>query len=40
MFLACLSSFNHLLLPEYSSREKLKERLLLAITQSEGFGLR
>lgn len=32
--------FNHLLLPEYSTREKLKDRLLLAITQSEGFGLR
>ncbi|KAG7377858.1 putative E3 ubiquitin-protein ligase HTD2 [Phytophthora pseudosyringae] len=32
--------FNHLLLPEYSSREKLKERLLLAINQAEGFGLR
>ncbi|KAG6613726.1 HECT E3 ubiquitin ligase [Phytophthora cinnamomi] len=32
--------FNHLLLPEYSSRDKLKERLLLAINQAEGFGLR
>ncbi|KAL4169032.1 hypothetical protein KRP22_009961 [Phytophthora ramorum] len=32
--------FNHLLLPEYSGREKLKERLLLAINQAEGFGLR
>ncbi|DAZ93940.1 TPA: hypothetical protein N0F65_012886 [Lagenidium giganteum] len=32
--------FNHLLLPEYSSKEKLRERLLLAINQSEGFGLR
>ncbi|KAL3657909.1 hypothetical protein V7S43_017108 [Phytophthora oleae] len=32
--------FNHLLLPEYSTREKLKERLLLAINQAEGFGLR
>ena len=31
--------FNHLLLPEYSSKEKLKERLLLAIQNSEGFGL-
>jgi hypothetical protein len=29
-----------LLLPEYSSRDKLKERLLLAINQAEGFGLR
>lgn len=33
-------SFNHLLLPEYSSRDKLQERLLLAISQAEGFGLR
>mmetsp|Transcript_23572 Transcript_23572/g.30811 ORF Transcript_23572/g.30811 Transcript_23572/m.30811 type:complete len:744 (+) Transcript_23572:165-2396(+) len=32
--------FNHLLLPEYSSLEKLKDRLTLAIEQSEGFGLR
>ncbi|CEG46973.1 E3 ubiquitin protein ligase [Plasmopara halstedii] len=32
--------FNHLLLPEYSSRDKLKERLLIAINQAEGFGLR
>ncbi|GLE00692.1 hypothetical protein PINS_up009480 [Pythium insidiosum] len=32
--------FNHLLLPEYSTREKLKDRLLLAINQAEGFGLR
>jgi len=31
--------FNHLLLPEYSSKEKLKERLLIAINNSEGFGL-
>ncbi|KAF0693070.1 Aste57867_15922 [Aphanomyces stellatus] len=31
--------FNHLLLPEYSSLEKLKERLMIAICQSEGFGL-
>lgn len=32
--------FNHLLLPEYASRDKLKDRLLTAISQSEGFGLR
>ncbi|CAI5746645.1 unnamed protein product [Peronospora destructor] len=32
--------FNHLLLPEYSSRAKLKGLLLLAINQAEGFGLR
>lgn len=31
--------FNHLLLPEYSSREKLKRLLLRAISESEGFGL-
>ena len=31
--------FNHLLLPEYSSKDKLKERLLVAIQNSEGFGL-
>jgi ubiquitin-protein ligase E3 A len=32
--------FNHLLLPNYATRDKLKNRLKLAITQSEGFGLR
>ena len=32
--------FNHLLLPDYSSPEVLKERLMFAMTQSEGFGLR
>jgi hypothetical protein len=32
--------FNHLLLPDYSSREKLEQKLKLAITQTEGFGLR
>ena len=31
--------FNHLLLPNYSTREKLKEKLLIAIINSEGFGL-
>jgi len=31
--------FNHLLLPCYSSAEKLKEKLLVAINNSEGFGL-
>eukprot|EP00485_Elphidium_margaritaceum_P004535 CAMPEP_0202707012 /NCGR_PEP_ID=MMETSP1385-20130828/19358_1 /ASSEMBLY_ACC=CAM_ASM_000861 /TAXON_ID=933848 /ORGANISM="Elphidium margaritaceum" /LENGTH=942 /DNA_ID=CAMNT_0049365619 /DNA_START=45 /DNA_END=2873 /DNA_ORIENTATION=+ len=31
--------FNHLLLPEYSSKEIMKTRLLLAIQNSEGFGL-
>jgi ubiquitin-protein ligase E3 A len=33
-----LGSFNHLLLPEYSSLEKLRERLAIAINHSEGFG--
>jgi len=32
--------FNHLLLPEYTTLEKLKDRLSLAIENSEGFGLR
>ena len=32
--------FNHLLLPEYSSIEIMKEKLNYAITQAEGFGLR
>ena len=31
--------FNHLLIPEYSSKEKLREKLLLAIQNAEGFGL-
>eukprot|EP00944_MAST-04C_sp_MAST-4C-sp1_P002784 g2784.t1 len=31
--------FNHLLIPEYDTRNKLKKNLMLAITQSEGFGL-
>lgn len=31
--------FNHLLLPEYENKEKLKERLLIAINNSQGFGL-
>jgi hypothetical protein len=28
-----------LLLPEYKSKEKLKEKLLVALENSEGFGL-
>jgi hypothetical protein len=32
--------FNHLLLPEYSTIEIMREKLKYAITQSEGFGLR
>lgn len=31
--------FNVLLLPEYSSKEKLESRLLTAIQNSEGFGM-
>uniref|UniRef100_A0A673CRI6 Ubiquitin-protein ligase E3A n=2 Tax=Sphaeramia orbicularis TaxID=375764 RepID=A0A673CRI6_9TELE len=31
--------FNALLLPEYTSKEKLKERLLKAITYAKGFGM-
>jgi len=32
--------FNHMLLPEYSSIDVLREKLLLAISNCEGFGLR
>ena len=32
--------FDVMLLPEYSSREKTKERVLRAITECEGFGLK
>mmetsp|Transcript_49225 Transcript_49225/g.80977 ORF Transcript_49225/g.80977 Transcript_49225/m.80977 type:complete len:734 (+) Transcript_49225:42-2243(+) len=31
--------FNHLMLPEYSSKEKLREKLLLAMNNCTGFGL-
>jgi len=31
--------FNVLLLPDYSSKDKLRERLLKAITNSKGFGM-
>ena len=31
--------FNHLLLPEYSSKAKLETKLRAAISQAEGFGL-
>ena len=31
--------FNHLLIPEYSDKEKLKIKLLLAMQNAEGFGL-
>ncbi len=30
---------NLLLIPEYSSKDKLKQKLLLAIQHKEGFGL-
>lgn len=36
---AALTCFNRLLLPPYSSEEKLKERLIVAIENSKGFGL-
>ena len=32
--------FNHLLLPEYRTEQKVRHMLLLAINNSEGFGLR
>jgi len=32
--------FNHLLLPEYTNKETMKKLVLLAIENSEGFGLR
>lgn len=31
--------YNILLLPEYSSKAKLRERLLKAITYAKGFGM-
>lgn len=36
---AALTCFNRLLLPEYSSRQKLEERLIVAIENCKGFGL-
>lgn len=36
--LRCLSSFNRLDLPPYKSCEQLKEKLLYAIEETEGFG--
>ena len=32
--------FDIILLPEYDSREKTKERLMIAINECEGFGLK
>lgn len=36
--LRCLASFNRLDLPPYKSYEQLKEKLLYAIEETEGFG--
>jgi hypothetical protein len=38
--LPCSSTcFNHLLLPEYSSKNKLRDKLLAAVENAEGFGM-
>ncbi len=34
-----LTCFGRLLLPKYASKEKLQERLLIAIQNAQGFGL-
>jgi ubiquitin-protein ligase E3 A len=31
--------FNHMLLPSYTSKERLQQRLLMALDNAEGFGL-
>ena len=36
---SALTCFGRLLLPEYSSKEKLRERLATAIENAKGFGL-
>ncbi len=36
---SALTCFGRLLLPEYSSKDKLKERLFTAIENAKGFGL-
>jgi ubiquitin-protein ligase E3 A len=36
---AALTCFNRLLLPSYEDQEKLRERLIVAIENSKGFGL-
>ena len=36
---AAVLSFNHLLLPAYSNKEKLRRYLDLALENSQGFGL-
>ena len=37
---AAHTCFNILDLPEYSTKDKLREKLLVAISNAEGFGLR
>lgn len=34
-----LTCFSRLLLPEYASRQKLRDRLITAIENTKGFGL-
>ena len=36
---AALTCFNRLLLPEYRTKKKLKERLIVAVENCKGFGL-
>jgi hypothetical protein len=31
--------FNHLMVPDYDSKDKLREKLSLAIQNAEGFGM-
>jgi ubiquitin-protein ligase E3 A len=31
--------FNHLMIPEYETKEILKQKLMLAIQNAEGFGM-
>ncbi len=38
LYLSLLFSFNRLDLPPYKSYEQLKEKLLFAIEETEGFG--
>jgi ubiquitin-protein ligase E3 A len=37
---SCHTCFNHLLLPEYSTKERLQERMMYAINHAKSFGLR
>ncbi len=32
--------FNHLILPRYTSKEKMRKKLMQAVENNEGFGLR